>query len=56
VRDTQDVVLIPSGLKIVIPKQPPLGGAGGNPIISFQFTDGEDAITPLVVLGRCVQL
>ena len=56
VRDTKDIVLIPAGSKIVIPKQPPLGGAGGNPIISFQFTDGEDPITKPVVLGRCVQL
>jgi hypothetical protein len=55
-RDTKDVVLIPAGSKIVIPKQPPLGGVGGNPIISFQFTDGEDPITKNVVLGRCVQL
>jgi hypothetical protein len=56
VRDAKDVVLIPNGSKIVIPKQPPLGGVGGNPIISFQFTDGEDPITKPVVLGRCVQL
>jgi hypothetical protein len=55
-RDAKDVVLIPAGSKIVIPKQPPLGGAGGNPIISFQFTDGTDPITKTVVLGRCVQL
>lgn len=56
VRDAKDIVLIQAGSKIVIPKQPPLGGTGGNPIISFQFTDGVDPITDLVVLGRCVQL
>jgi len=54
--DAKDIVLIPAGSKITIPKQPPLGGAGGNPIISFEFTDGQDPITQKVVLGRCVQL
>ena len=49
-------MLIPNGSNIVIPKQPPVGGAGGNPIISFQFTDGADPITDPVVLGRCVQI
>jgi hypothetical protein len=56
IQDTKDVVLIPAGSTITIPKQPPLGGAGGNPIISFEFTDGNNPITKTVVLGRCVQL
>jgi hypothetical protein len=54
--DVQDVAIILEGSKIKIPKQPPLGGAGGNPIISFEFTDGQNPVTEPVVLGRCVQL
>ncbi|MFM1768125.1 MAG: hypothetical protein RJA22_654 [Verrucomicrobiota bacterium] len=55
--DTREVTLISSGSQITIPKQPVLGGAGGNPIISFQFVDGNGtAITSPVRLGRCNQL
>ena len=57
VEDTQDVQLIMKGSEVVIPKQPPLGGVGGNPIISIQFQDGAgDAIGNAIRLGRCVQL
>ena len=57
VEDRQDVQLIMKGSEVVIPKQPPLGGVGGNPIISIQFQDGSgDAIGAPVRLGRCVQL
>ena len=49
--------LIPGGFNIVLPKQPPLGGVGGNPHIWFQFlNDGEPVGTPPgYYLGRCVQ-
>ncbi len=51
-----DVVLLPEGEEIVIPKQPVLGGAGGNPFIWVQLLDADG--TPLsgeIFLGRCVQ-
>ena len=55
--DVRDVELIVQGSQIVIPKQPVLGGAGGNPIISLQFLDGVgDEIGSPVRLGRCNQL
>jgi len=54
---TRDVELIVNGSQMTIPKQPVKGGAGGNPIISIQFKDGEgDSIGAPVVLGRCNQL
>jgi hypothetical protein len=55
---TADVTLIAEGQTIVLPKQPVLGGVGGNPIITFQFIDCEsgDPLDDPVVLGRCVQL
>jgi hypothetical protein len=54
---TRDVELIVNGSQVTIPKQPVQGGAGGNPIISIQFKDGEgDPIGDPVKLGRCVQL
>ncbi len=51
-----DVTVVPNGDAITIPKQPVLGGVGGNPFIWIQFTDDKD--TPLsgeIYLGRCVQ-
>jgi len=55
--DTRDVQLIMKGSEVTIPKQPVLGGAGGNPIISIQFQDSAgDVIGTPVRLGRCVQL
>ena len=48
--------VVPSGMSIVFPKQPSLGGVGGNPWISLQF-QGVDS-TPIgdpISLGRCVQ-
>jgi hypothetical protein len=55
--ETRDVAIVLEGSKIVLPKQPVKGGAGGNPIISIQFLQGDG--TPIgdpTVLGRCVQL
>lgn len=51
------VVLIPEGQSITFAKQPPLGGAGGNPIISVQFLGGAgEPLGSPIVLGRCNQL
>jgi len=51
------VQIVPHGFSVVWPKQPPLGGAGGNPIISAQFWHGSvtNPIGNPVTLGRCVQ-
>ena len=53
----RDVTLIARGTKVSIPKQPVRGGAGGNPLIYFQFLqgDGTPIATP-VKLGRCNQI
>jgi hypothetical protein len=41
---------------ITIPKQPVLGGVGGNPHIWIQFTDGDgNSLSEEIYLGRCVQ-
>ncbi|SRR5579875_2462826 len=48
--------ILPSGVSIEFPKQPSLGGVGGNPWIYLQFQDGNG--TPIgssALLGRCVQ-
>jgi hypothetical protein len=51
------VVIIPAGQTLVLPKQPVLGGVGGNPLISVLFEQGDGtAIGKEVSLGRCVQL
>lgn len=53
---TRDVVLIPLGGSITIPKQPVRGGVGGNPFIYIQFHDGNgNDLTEEALLGRCVQ-
>jgi hypothetical protein len=52
-----DVVLLPEGQSITFAKQPPLGGAGGNPLIYVQFLSGSGApIGSKILLGRCNQL
>jgi hypothetical protein len=54
---TVELELIPDGETIVFPKQPPLGGAGGNPHVFLQFQDS--AGNPLgdeLYLGRCNSL
>jgi hypothetical protein len=52
-----NVALINSGMNITIPKQPVLGGVGGNPLIYFQLLNGDgSAMDDPVLLGRCVQL
>ena len=51
-----DVTVVPAGENISIPKQPVLGGVGGNPFIWIQFEDGNgQAVSGEIFLGRCVQ-
>jgi hypothetical protein len=51
-----NAVLIQEGGSITLPKQPVLGGVGGNPFIWIQLLDGQRrALTPEIYLGRCVQ-
>jgi len=52
---TADIVIIPVGEKIEIPKQPVLGGVGGNPWIYLQFGDCKSLFGKPKRLGRCVQ-
>jgi hypothetical protein len=49
------VVLVPPGDSIVIPKQPVLGGVGGNPYIWLQFYNAQGNLSDEIFLGRCVQ-
>ncbi len=51
-----NVVLALPGGTVSIPKQPVLGGVGGNPWIYIQFLDANRApIGDEILLGRCVQ-
>lgn len=52
---SSSVVLLPAGESITIPKQPVLGGVGGNPWIYIQFFNAQGDLTPEILLGRCVQ-
>src|SRR5262249_15462058 len=53
---TAQALLLPVGDEITIPKQPVLGGVGGNPWIWCQFYDDHGAnMTGEILLGRCVQ-
>lgn len=50
-------VVLKPGESISFAKAPPQGGAGGNPLIYFQFTDtAGEAMTEEFFLGRCNQL
>lgn len=54
---TVGLTLIPEGETLVFPKQPPLGGVGGNPHIFLQFLDGGGSpIGDESYLGRCNKL
>src|SRR2546430_8058516 len=56
VQAQHDVSVIPAGEAITIPKQPVLGGAGGNPFIWLQLVDDKGAApTAEDYPGRCVQ-
>jgi hypothetical protein len=51
-----NISLLPLGAPISIPKQPVLGGVGGNPYIYMQFFDSKgNMLTDEMYLGRCVQ-
>ena len=50
-----NVVLVPLGTKITIPKQPVQGGVGGNPHIWLQFCNKDGNLSDEIYLGRCVQ-
>ena len=53
---TASVVLVPAGMTIQFPKQPSLGGVGGNPWIYLEFTDvNGNPVSERFLLGRCVQ-
>jgi len=48
--------LVPAGATMSIPKQPVIGGVGGNPFIWIQLMDERGrALTSEIYLGRCVQ-
>lgn len=51
-----DVVVVPAGQSVTIPKQPSRGGVGGNPFIWIKFENSEgQAVSDEIYLGRCVQ-
>jgi len=51
-----DVVVVPAGESITIPKQPSRGGVGGNPFVWIKFENSEgQAVSDEIYLGRCVQ-
>ena len=54
--NTVDATIMDAGEEIVVPKQPVLGGTGGNPFIWVQFINGDGtAATDEIFVGRCVQ-
>ena len=51
-----DLVVVPAGDRVVLPKQPVQGGVGGNPFIWIKFEDDRGAaLSDEIYLGRCVQ-
>jgi hypothetical protein len=51
------MTIIPDGLSFTFPKQPVLGGVGGNPWIWAAFTDGSSVVVgDQYLVGRCEQL
>lgn len=51
------LTIIPDGLSFTFPKQPVLGGVGGNPWIWAAFTDGDGTVVgEQNLVGRCEQL
>jgi hypothetical protein len=54
---TSTMTVIPAGTAWSFPKQPVLGGVGGNPWIWTQFLDGRArSVSDEILLGRCEQL
>jgi len=53
----KDLTVLEPGITFEFPKQPPLGGVGGNPLIWMQFVDGDgNDLSEEIFLGRCNQL
>src|SRR5256886_15411668 len=51
-----DLTVMPADEQIVIPKQPVLGGVGGNPFIWVHFIGANGAaLSSEIFVGRCVQ-
>lgn len=53
--DQLDVEVTPFDETLEFPKQPVLGGVGGNPWIAVQLQSGGTDLTSPIVVGRCVQ-
>lgn len=52
-----DLVVTPAGTSVTIPKQPVLGGSGGNPWIYLEWTDSSGKVlSGPTLLGRCNKL
>jgi hypothetical protein len=57
VESSSVATVIPVGTAWTFPKQPVLGGVGGNPWIWTQFTNASaNALSDEILLGRCEQL
>lgn len=51
------IEILPKDGDISFAKSPHDGGAGGNPLVFFQFTDGDDVpMGSEILLGRCTKL
>jgi hypothetical protein len=51
-----ELVVVPTGESIVLPKQPVQGGVGGNPFIWIKFENERgESLSQEIYLGRCVQ-
>lgn len=51
-----EVLVLSTGETVTLPKQPVLGGVGGNPWVLVQLVDSNDnPLTSEMLLGRCVQ-
>ena len=51
----RDVAIVPAPYAIEAPKQPVLGGAGGNPLVTVQFIDARhQPVGTAMELGRCI--
>jgi hypothetical protein len=48
-----EVSLVINGSTVTLPKQPVLGGAGGNPLIWLQFLQDGTPLSEPIFLGRC---
>jgi hypothetical protein len=52
-----DLEVVPAGTELTIPKQPVLGGAGGNPWVYVEWSDGDgNVLAGPTLVGRCNKL